>query len=153
MRGGSRAGNTPSASTPLHLEAHELRRYIAFARQRCAPTLSERAAEALQNHYVAIRDQMRGAEQRNDPKAVPITVRQLEAIVRLSEALAKMSLLPVAGEEHVSEAIHLFKVSTLDAAHSGVTASESMSAELLSEVNVVETLLKRKYEFRYLTDR
>jgi DNA replication licensing factor MCM5 len=87
---------------------------------------------------------MRGAELRNDPKAVPITVRQLEAIVRLSEALAKMSLSPVAGEEHVAEAIYLFRVSTLDAAHSGVTAAENISAELLSEVNVVETLLKRK---------
>ena len=122
----------------------ELKRYVAFARQRCAPVLSERASDTLQNHYVAIREQMRGAEQRNDPKAVPITVRQLEAIVRLAEALAKMSLQPVASEEHVNDAIHLFRVSTLDAAHSGVTAAENLSAELLSEVNVVETLLKRK---------
>lgn len=45
--------------------------------------------------------------------------RQLEAIVRISEALAKMELQPFATERHVDEAMRLFQVSTLDAAHSG----------------------------------
>ena len=51
--------------------------------------------------------------------AVPITVRQLEAIVRISEALARMQLQPVATEAHVREAIDLFKTSTMDAVKSG----------------------------------
>ena len=50
---------------------------------------------------------------------VPITVRQLEAIVRISEALAKMSLCVEVTSEHVNEAIRLFKVSTLNAANNG----------------------------------
>ena len=50
---------------------------------------------------------------------VPITVRQLEALVRISESLAKMSLTPEASPEHVAEAIRLFKVSTMSAASSG----------------------------------
>ena len=45
--------------------------------------------------------------------------RQLEAIVRISESLAKMSLLPFALESHVDEALRLFQVSTMDAALSG----------------------------------
>ena len=45
--------------------------------------------------------------------------RQLEAIIRISESLAKMSLLPFALESHVDEALRLFQVSTLDAALSG----------------------------------
>ena len=53
--------------------------------------------------------------------AVPITVRQLEAIVRISESLARMQLQPVATEAHVREAIDLFKISTMDAVKSGAT--------------------------------
>jgi len=51
--------------------------------------------------------------------SIPITVRQLEAIIRMSEALAKMELLPFAEERHVEEAIRLFQVSTMAAAESG----------------------------------
>ena len=51
--------------------------------------------------------------------AIPITVRQLEAIIRISESLAKMQLQPFAVERHVDEALRLFQVSTLDAAMTG----------------------------------
>jgi len=47
------------------------------------------------------------------------TLRQLEAIIRIAEALAKMQLKPFATEVHVDEALRLFQVSTLDAAGSG----------------------------------
>lgn len=50
--------------------------------------------------------------------------RQLEAIIRISESLAKMALLPFALESHVDEALRLFQVSTLDAALSGSLAGE-----------------------------
>lgn len=50
---------------------------------------------------------------------IPITVRQLEAIIRVSEALAKMQLHHFATEVHVEEALRLFQVSTLDAAMTG----------------------------------
>lgn len=45
--------------------------------------------------------------------------RQLEAVVRIAESLAKMKLHAVAGEDEVDEALRLFQVSTLDAALSG----------------------------------
>lgn len=104
----SRIASGPDAAAQLDVQ--ELKRYIAFARQRCAPRLSERAAEALQNHYVNVRSTMRAKEQAGDSAAVPITVRQLEAIVRVTEALSKMVLCPVATDDHVNEAINLFKV-------------------------------------------
>jgi DNA replication licensing factor MCM5 len=47
--------------------------------------------------------------------AVPITVRQLEALVRLSESLAKMRLDPHVQSEDIAEALRLFKVSTMTA--------------------------------------
>ena len=42
--------------------------------------------------------------------AIPITVRQLEAVVRISESLAKMELKPFATDAHVDEAIRIFQV-------------------------------------------
>lgn len=51
--------------------------------------------------------------------AIPITIRQLEAVIRISESLAKMELSPFAVERHVEEALRLFHVSTLEAASSG----------------------------------
>jgi DNA replication licensing factor MCM5 len=49
-------------------------------------------------------------------QAIPITVRQLEAVIRLSESLARMDLQLYANVDHVKEALRLFKVATLQAA-------------------------------------
>ena len=51
--------------------------------------------------------------------SIYLLFRQLEAIIRISESLAKMRLLPFATAAHVEEALRLFQVSTLDAAMSG----------------------------------
>ncbi len=45
-------------------------------------------------------------------QTVPITVRQLEALVRISESLAKMHLRPEVTQDDVREAIRLFQAST-----------------------------------------
>lgn len=58
--------------------------------------------------------------------SIPITVRQLEAVIRISESLAKMQLLPFATETHVDEGLRLFQVSTLDAAMSGNLAGKCL---------------------------
>ncbi|RHY28652.1 hypothetical protein DYB32_006271 [Aphanomyces invadans] len=54
-------------------------------------------------------------------RAIPITVRQLEALVRISESLAKMHLKIEVSPENVEEAIRLFKVSTMNASQDGGT--------------------------------
>jgi DNA replication licensing factor MCM5 len=53
---------------------------------------------------------------------IVFNIRQLEAVIRLSESLAKMQLQSFATETHVDEALRLFQVSTLDAAMSGSLA-------------------------------
>ena len=73
------------------------------------------------------------------PPAIPITVRQLEAIVRISESLAKMRLLDEVHDEHVREAIRIFQVSTLAASKSGMIG-ESMGfvdSQTLEEITCV----------------
>mmetsp|Transcript_111376 Transcript_111376/g.314445 ORF Transcript_111376/g.314445 Transcript_111376/m.314445 type:complete len:756 (-) Transcript_111376:124-2391(-) len=90
----------------------ELRKYISYCRSRCSPRLTKEAAEVLKNHYVSIRKAMK-----QENTGIPITVRQLEAIVRISESLAKMELVEDVNIGHVEEALRMFTVSTLDSAN------------------------------------
>jgi DNA replication licensing factor MCM5 len=100
------------------IDARKLKTFISYLRQRCAPRLSDEAAAMLSNQYVSIRNDVRHRQQSNpdDAMTVPITIRQLEALIRISEALAKMRLSAEATIEDVEEALRLFRVSTLSAA-------------------------------------
>ncbi|OVA12888.1 Mini-chromosome maintenance [Macleaya cordata] len=119
--------------------------YIQYCRTECYPRLSDSAATVLQNSYVKIRQDMRQqANESGESAAIPITVRQLEAVIRLSEALAKMRLSHVATEENVREAIRLFNVSTMDAAKSGINQHINLTPEMASEIKQAETQIKRR---------
>uniref|UniRef100_A0A3P8ZT75 DNA replication licensing factor MCM5 n=1 Tax=Esox lucius TaxID=8010 RepID=A0A3P8ZT75_ESOLU len=125
-----------------------LKKYIAYARTKCGPRLSAVAAEKLKNRYVVMRSGAREHERESDKRAsIPITVRQLEAVVRISESLAKMKLQAVAGEEEVDEALRLFQVSTLDAALSGsLSGVEGFTTQEDQEmISRVEKQLKRRF--------
>jgi len=141
------AGATDAAEGEIDIGT--FKKFIQYCRLRCAPRLSEDAALALRNQYVAIREEVRRrTQQSDDESAVPITVRQLEALIRISEALAKMSLSQEATVEHVSEALRLFKVSSLSASNGGGNgpgAGDSfMKPELRKEVDRVEEQLRRR---------
>ncbi len=60
------------------------RKYIAFARKNIQPLLSEEAAQKLTEYYVELRG--------GSKETVRATPRQLEALVRLAEASAKIRL-------------------------------------------------------------
>ncbi|XP_055335187.1 DNA replication licensing factor mcm5-like [Paramacrobiotus metropolitanus] len=123
-----------------------LRKYILYCRDKCGPRLSDAAAEKLKHRYVLMRSGIR--EQEGDkPPAIPITIRQLEAVVRISEALAKMQLIPFAGIQHVDEALRLFQVSTLDAAASGSLsgADEFTTHDEQQLLSRIEAQIKRRF--------
>lgn len=61
-----------------------------------------------------------------EQSAIPVTVRQLEALVRISESLAKMRLDQDVRAEDVAEALRLFRVSTMTA-----NAADQNSQKLL----------------------
>jgi len=129
------------------LSLGSMKRYIMYCRNRCAPTLSEEATLMLRSQYVSIRSsqRLRAVQEGASNAAVPITVRQLEAIVRLSESLAKITLSREATPEHVAEAIRLFKVSTGAAANSGSMAAEGfLRPEMATQIQEVEDQIKRR---------
>ncbi|EON63035.1 DNA replication licensing factor mcm5 [Coniosporium apollinis CBS 100218] len=125
------------------IPVEKMKRYISYCKQKCAPRLSPEAAETLSSHFVTIRRQVHSAElSANARSSIPITVRQLEAIIRITESLAKLSLSPIATDSHVNEAIRLFLASTMDAVSQG--SGTASSAELAAEVNKVEDELRRR---------
>ncbi|KAI9781335.1 MAG: minichromosome maintenance protein 5 [Peltula sp. TS41687] len=131
------------------ISIEKMKRYISYCKQKCAPRLSPEAAEKLSSHFVSIRRQVHHAElSANARSSIPITVRQLEAIVRITESLAKLSLSPVATEAHVDEAIRLFLASTMDAVNQGANQG---SQELMEEVGKVEEELRRRLPIGWST--
>jgi len=83
-----------------------LKKYISYARRHVKPVLTEEANRALMNFFV----EMRRMGSEAQPGVVSITPRQLEALIRLAEAHAKMSLKSEVTEEDAYEAIRLMKV-------------------------------------------
>lgn len=120
--------------------------YIYFCRS-CGPRLTQEATEKLKNKYVLMRSGNREAEEEAHKRnPIPITVRQLEAIVRMAEALAKMQLKPFASDVHIDEALRLFQVSTLNAASTGNLAGVEgyTSQEDQEALYRIEHQLKRR---------
>ncbi len=81
-----------------------LKKYIAYARRNVRPVLTTEALGALEDYYVRVRKQ---GEEPNAP--VPITARQLEALVRLSEAAARARLSPTVSVEDANRATHIME--------------------------------------------
>ncbi len=107
-----------------------MREYIAYARTRCQPRITDEAAAYLARQYQIMRSMGR------DKSSVIVTPRQLESVIRLSEALARMRLSRTVTPEHAREAVQLWRDAftssarnrqgdiDLDTINTGVSASD-----------------------------
>jgi DNA replication licensing factor MCM5 len=130
-----------------------LKKFVAYCRERCAPRLNYEAAALLSGQYVHIRNSIRESllNKPGESQVVPITVRQLEALVRMAEALAKMRLSAEATVADVEEALRLFKVSTLAASQSNPVIMGALGGLAPVEVQRAEEYLKRRIGMREST--
>ncbi|KAK9504173.1 hypothetical protein O3M35_010562 [Rhynocoris fuscipes] len=87
----------------------EVLNYITFARQ-FKPIISEEAGEVLVKMYTNLRQRDGGSGIKSTWR---ITVRQLESLIRLSEAMAKMECVDKVLPRHVSEAYNLLNKSII----------------------------------------
>ena len=87
----------------------QLQRYIRYART-IKPRMTPEAQKEIVDAYVKLR---RGDSQPGTQTAYRITVRQLEAIVRLSEALARLHCRAEVHPKHVREARRLLSESII----------------------------------------
>jgi len=97
-----RTGATP---TQPSIEPQLLRKYISYAKQ-INPKLSDEAMQRIREFYLMMRS---ASESRDSP--IAITPRQLEALIRLAEARARVALRDTITIEDAQAVILLMKTS------------------------------------------
>ena len=123
-----------------------LRKYLVYARTKCKPQLNDDALEEIKAYYVKMRNT--GTED-GGVQPIPISARQLEGLVRLSEASAKSRLATTVNKDDAKRAIELlhFCLSQIgldpdtgkidiDRISSGITASQR------GQIGVVKEIIK-----------
>ena len=88
------------------IEPKLLKRYISYSKQKIFPKLSNAAIEEIKEFYVGLRNSGQSEE---GIRAIPISARQLEALVRLAEASARARLSETVTKEDAKRAIRLLK--------------------------------------------
>jgi len=117
-----------------------LKKYIGFAILNYSPQLTAEAAEIIENFYVDLRKSAEGGA------AVPITARQLESLVRLAEARAKMALQPKVSKEDAQAAVRLMEESlrmvALDRVTGKIDIDKLVSKMSASQRSSSDTVIK-----------
>ena len=135
------------------IEEDLLRKYLAYAKQRIAPDLTDKAIEEIRDFYVDLRNRPTVSDDLVKP--IPITARQLEALIRMSEANAKARLSSKVTKEDAKKAIELMKYCLMqvgfdyetkqidiDRISTGVTAHQKNKIILVREaINRLESRL------------
>jgi replicative DNA helicase Mcm len=122
-----------------------LKKYIGYARQNINPKLTDSALKEIKDYYVKMR-KMGGSEE-TSIKSVPISPRQLEALVRLSEASAKVRLSDKVAKKDAQRAIELLEYCLnqvgfdketgkidIDRITTGISASQRSHISLIKEI-------------------
>jgi replicative DNA helicase Mcm len=83
-------------------EPEFISKYVAYAKRRVFPVLTDEALDDIKDYYINIRKRGEGEE-----ASVPLTARQLEAFIRLAEASARVRLSAFVTKEDADRAIRI----------------------------------------------
>jgi len=120
------------------IQPEMLKKYIAYARRYVSPKLTEEIVDEIKRFYVDMRASV-------DPDSgIPITPRQLEAIIRLSEASARMRLRNFVEIQDVMRATKLIKASLESVAVDPDTGEIDMGRVLGTPKNTRDKILTIK---------
>jgi replicative DNA helicase Mcm len=122
-----------------------LKKFIAYARQKASPVLTDGALEEIKNFYVEMRN--KGTSEEGAARAIPISPRQLEALVRMAEAYAKIRLSDKVTKKDARKSIDLLQFCLqqvgldpetgridIDRISTGIAASQRNRILILKEV-------------------
>jgi replicative DNA helicase Mcm len=93
------------------LTEDQLKKYFSYAKSHYNPILTEEASELIEDFYVSMRNIYAHADSSQAGDRVTITARQLEGIIRLSEARARAALRNQVTKQDAQNAIDLMKYS------------------------------------------
>ena len=115
---GSRCGSEPqNLLAKLRTDPYEkldliphsiVRKYIAYARQYVFPKITRECAAVIQNYYLELRKNYQNAD------CCPITVRQLESLMRLTEARARLELREEATAQDAKDVVEIVQSTFVD---------------------------------------
>ncbi|KAJ3288170.1 MCM DNA helicase complex subunit, partial [Borealophlyctis nickersoniae] len=126
-KGGINEEDLAPAVDPDVISQDLLRKYIMYAKDKVRPTIAEIDHDKIEKLYAELRrESMIGG-------SIPITVRYLESIIRMSEAFARMHLRDTVRQDDVDHAI-------------SVTIKSFISAQKYS----VQNQLKKSFD-KYIT--
>lgn len=91
----------------ITIDLNLFRKYVAYAKQKIQPRLTDEAVAKIKKFYVDLRNMPVSADQVTKP--LPISARQLEALIRLSEASARARLSEEVTADDAGSAIDLLK--------------------------------------------
>ena len=138
----TRMGRNPEAKPPI--DPTLLKKYIAYAKQNIDPTLTDEAARRIKEFYVEMRKKGIARDEEGGDilfETIAITPRQLEALIRLSEARARMHLRKEVTAEDAEMAIKLVNIMLEGAAHDVVSGIRDITGLM---TGVSYTMVKRR---------
>ena len=129
----------------MSIKKEVLTAYISEAR-KINPKISDNVVNELINHYLKMRES-------GGKNTISATPRQLESLIRLSEARARLRFSKFVEKEDVEEAVTLIKVATQQAATDPVTGvidmdllqtgiTSSSRARMGQIVDIIKTILR-----------
>ena len=129
----------------ISIKKEVLTAYISEAR-KLNPKISDNVVNELINHYLKMREN-------GGKNTISATPRQLESLIRLSEARARLRFSPFVEKEDVEEAVNLIKIATQQAATDPVTGvidmdmlqtgiTSSSRARLSQLIDIIKTILR-----------
>ncbi len=121
------------------------RKYYSYVRKQ-NPKLTQEAINEIKQYYISMRNS--GSADDSGIKSIPITARQLEALVRLAEAAAKIRLSPVVAKEDARKGIELIDYTLNQIAKDAETGrididriSSKITASERSKISIVKELI------------
>ena len=126
------------------IEPELFKKYLAYAKKNVKPDLTDAAIDTIKKFYIDLRNKPTISDDLVKP--IPITARQLEALIRMSEANAKARLSGKITKDDAKKAIRLLKFCLMqvgfdyetqqidiDKISTGVTASQKSRIVLVRE--------------------
>lgn len=139
--------SNPNEFQPLAQDV--FRKYILYARKFCFPTISAEATQELKNFYAEMRTTSHGID------SVPVTTRQLEALIRMTQARARTELASEATVEHARDVLAILRYTmidvlstdkgTLDMKRNTNGAGMSLTTQVKKYLNLLQTRDQNTY--------
>ena len=137
------------------LDTKFIKKYISYARQHSSPILTNSAIDEIEEYYINMRNS--GSKDGGVP-VVPISARQLEALIRLSEASAKLRLSDKVTKKDARVAIEILDYCLtnigldpetgkidIDRISSGISASQRGQIHIIKDIiNELEKTTQQK---------